>query len=65
MQGMQKREPSIEDMLDPLIEIVFDGIRARKEEPGTTLYLKVEDASVLEKIIKKKDGGTSSKDKNK
>lgn len=65
MQGMPKRKPGIADMLDPLIEIVFDGIRARKEEHGTTLYLKLEDAGVLEKLFQKKDVGTSSKDKTK
>ncbi len=65
MQEMPKRKPGIADMLDPLIEIVFDGIRAKKEEHGTTLYLKLEDASVLEKLLGKKDAGTSSKDKTK
>jgi TetR/AcrR family fatty acid metabolism transcriptional regulator len=65
MQGMPKRKPSIADMLDPLIEIVFEGIRARKEESGATLYLKLEDADTLKKILQKKDGGTSSKDKTK
>jgi TetR/AcrR family fatty acid metabolism transcriptional regulator len=65
MQGMPKQKTTIADMLDPLIEIVLDGIRARKEESGTTLYLKLEDAKALEKIIKKKEGGKSSKDKNK
>jgi len=65
MQGMPKRKTSIADMLDPLIEIVFDGIRARKEEHGTTLYLKLDDANALEKLLQKKGGGTSSKDKNK
>jgi len=65
MQGMPKRKTSIADLLDPLIEIVFDGIRARKEEPGTTLYLRLEDANALEKLLQKKGGGTSSKDKNK
>jgi TetR/AcrR family fatty acid metabolism transcriptional regulator len=63
MQGMPKRKPGIADMLDPLIEIVFDGIRAKKEDSGTTLYLKLEDADALEKILQKKDRGTSSKDK--
>lgn len=65
MMGMPKRKTSIADMLDPLIEIVFEGIRARKEESGVTLYLKMEDAGALEKILQKKDGGKSSKDKNK
>jgi TetR/AcrR family fatty acid metabolism transcriptional regulator len=65
MQGMPKRKTSIADMLDPLIEIIFDGIRAKKEESGTTLYLKLEDANVFEKLFQKKDSGASSKDKNK
>jgi TetR/AcrR family fatty acid metabolism transcriptional regulator len=65
MQGMPKRKTSIADMLDPLIEIVFDGIRARKEEQGTTLYLKLDDANALEKLLQKRGPGTSSKDKNK
>ena len=63
MQGMPKRKTSIADMLDPLIEIILDGIRAKKEDSGTTLYLKLEDANALEKLFQKKDGGTSSKDK--
>lgn len=63
MQGMPKKKPGIADMLDALLETVFDGIRARKEDSGTTLYLKLDDAGLLEKILKKKDGGTSSKDK--
>ena len=64
MQGMPKQKTTIADMLDPLIEIVFDGIRARKEESGTTLYLKLEDANTLGKILQKKERGTSSKNKN-
>ncbi len=63
MQGMPKKKLGIADMLDALLETVFDGIRARKEDSGTTLYLKLDDAGLLEKILKKKDGGTSSKDK--
>ena len=54
MQGMPKRKPSIADMLDPLIEIIFDGIRAKKEDSGTTLYLKLEDANAFEKLFQKK-----------
>lgn len=65
MQGMPKRKPSIADMLDSLLEIVFDGIRAKKEDSGTTLYLKLDDANLLGKLLQKKDGGTSSKDKTK
>jgi TetR/AcrR family fatty acid metabolism transcriptional regulator len=65
MQGMPKRKSSIVDMLDSLIEIVFDGIRAKKEESGQTLYLKLEDANALGKLFQKKDGGISSKDKTK
>lgn len=63
MQGMPKRKTSIADMLDPLIEIILDGIRAKKEESSTTLYLKLADANAFGKLFQKKDGGTSSKDK--
>ena len=65
MQGMPKRKTSIADMLDPLIEIILDGIRTKKEESGLTLYLKMEDAHTFGKLFQKKDGGTSSKDKTK
>lgn len=65
MQGMPKQKTSIVDMLDPLIEIVLEGIRTKKEEAGQTLYLKLEDANALGKLFQKKDGGTSSKDKTK
>lgn len=65
MQGMPKRKPGIADRLDPLLEIVFDGIRAKREDSGTTLYLKLDDANILGEIIQKKEGGKSSKDKNK
>ena len=65
MQGMPKRKTSIADMLDPLLDIVLEGIRARKEEPAQTLYLKLEDANALGNLLKKKDGEASSKDKNK
>jgi TetR/AcrR family fatty acid metabolism transcriptional regulator len=63
MQGMPKRKTSIADMLDPLIEIILDGIRTKKEESGLTLYLKMEDTHTFGKLFQKKDGGTSSKDK--
>ncbi|KQC06327.1 MAG: hypothetical protein APR62_01185 [Smithella sp. SDB] len=65
MQGRPKGKTSITDLLDPFIEIVFDGIRAKKEFPGTTLYLKMEDIKALGNLIQKKEGGNSSKDKNK
>ena len=65
MQGMPRRKTSIMDMLDPFIEIILDGIRVKKEEAGTTLYLKLADANAFGKLFQKKDGGTSSKDKNK
>jgi TetR/AcrR family fatty acid metabolism transcriptional regulator len=65
MQGMPRKKMSITDMLDPFIEIILDGIRAKKEEACPTLYLKLEDANAFGKLFQKKDGGTSSKDKNK
>jgi len=51
MQGMPKREKSMMDMLDPFIEIVLSGIRARKQEQGLTLHLKFEDAQALGQLF--------------
>ncbi len=51
MQGMPKRERSMMDMLDPFMEIVLSGIRARKQEEGLTLHLKFEDAQALGQLF--------------
>ncbi len=51
MQGMPKREKSMLDMLDPLLEMILNGIRAKKEESGVTLHLKLEDAQVLGRLL--------------
>lgn len=51
MQGMPKREKSMMDMLDPFMEIVLSGIRARKQEQGLTLHLKFEDAQALGQLF--------------
>lgn len=51
MQGMPRREKSMMDMLDPFMEIVLSGIRARKQEQGLTLHLKLEDAQALGQIF--------------
>ncbi len=56
MQGRPKTEKSIIDMLDPFIEIVLDGIRAKKEEPRFTLYLKNEDARAMARFLEGKEG---------
>ena len=55
MQGMPKREKNILDMLDPFVEIVLSGIRARREETGVTLHLKLEDANALGQLLKRKE----------
>ncbi len=55
MQGRPKTEKSIMDMLDPFIEIVLDGIRAKKEEPHFTLYLKNEDARAMACLLEGKN----------
>jgi len=54
MQGMPKTEISIMDMLDPMIEIVLDGIRARKEMPGLTLKLDLNHARVFGELLQAK-----------
>ena len=61
MQGRPKKEKSIMNMLDPFIEIVLDGIRARKEEPHFTLYLKREDARDLAQFITEKGNKQNNK----
>lgn len=51
MQGMPKREKGIMDMLDPFLEIVLNGIRAKKEQQGLTLHLNLEDARALGQLL--------------
>jgi TetR/AcrR family transcriptional regulator, fatty acid metabolism regulator protein len=51
MQGMPKREKSMMDMLDPFLEIVLSGIRAKKEQQGLTLHLNLEDARALGQLL--------------
>jgi AcrR family transcriptional regulator len=63
MQGMPKREKSLIDMLDPFLEIVLSGIRAKREEQGVTLRLNLEDAKSLAQLLKQKDISTSKKQK--
>ena len=55
MQGMPKRENSLIDMLDPFLEIVLSGIRAKKEEQGVTLHLNLEDAKSFAQLLKQKE----------
>jgi len=55
MQGMPKREKSIVDMLDPFLELFLSGIRARKEDQGLMLHLKLEDANALAQLLKLKE----------
>jgi TetR/AcrR family transcriptional regulator, fatty acid metabolism regulator protein len=51
MQGMPKREKSLMDLLDPFLEIILNGIRAKKEQQGLTLHLNLEDARALGKLL--------------
>ncbi len=51
MQGMPKREKSMMDMLDPFLEIVLSGIRAKKEQQGFTLHLNLEDTRALGRLL--------------
>jgi TetR/AcrR family fatty acid metabolism transcriptional regulator len=55
MQGMPKRKTSIMDMLDPFIEIILDGIRAKEENAGLTLYLEPEAARVFGELLQTKE----------
>lgn len=51
MQGMPKRDKSIMEMLDPFLEVVLNGIRAKKEQQGLTLHLNLEDARALGQLL--------------
>ena len=55
MQGMPKRKTSIMDMLDPFIEIILDGIRAKEENAGLTLYLEPEAARIFGELLQTKE----------
>jgi len=64
MEGRPERNPSFLDLLDPFLELIFDGIRAKKEETGVTLRLNLEDARTLGNFLQaqgcledKKQGG--------
>ncbi len=54
MQGMPTKESSVMDLFDPFLEIVLDGIRAKKEEPGLTFRLKLEDPWVFQDLLQLK-----------
>lgn len=51
MQGMPKRENPIQDYLDPFLEIVLDGIRAKTRTNTITLNVKMEDGEVVKSIF--------------
>ena len=55
MQGMPERKKNIMDMLDPFLEMVFCGIRTKKEETGLTLHLKIEDVNALGQLLLHKE----------
>jgi hypothetical protein len=49
------------NMLDPFLEIVLSGIRAKKEQTGLTLHLKMEDAEALGKLLQTSASEKSTK----
>lgn len=51
MAGRPERSPSILDLLDSFMELIFDGVRAKKEETGLTLRLNLEDTRLLGEIL--------------
>ncbi len=69
MQGRPERGTSLVDLLDPFLEIVLSGIRAKKEETGLTLRLDVEGARTLGTFLQSQGtldqkGGISGQAKN-
>ena len=61
MQGRPESKTNLVDLLDPFLEIVFSGIRAKKEEAGLTLRLDVEGARTLGAFLQTQ-GGPDQKD---
>ena len=67
LQGGSAKK-SIMDLLDPFMEIILKGIRARNDEPGLTLRLNLDNTQVLRKLLQtseareKKESGVPRKD---
>lgn len=51
MQGMPERGSSILDMLDPFLDIVMNGILAKKDAPGLTVHLEFKDTGFMERLL--------------
>ncbi len=51
LQEKSAKEPNIIELLDPFMEIILDGIRARKEETGLTLKLNLNDSQSLMDLL--------------
>lgn len=54
MEGRREHNPGILDLLDSFIELILDGIRAKKEETGLNLRLNVEDSRLLGEFLRAK-----------
>ncbi len=66
MQGMPRRDKNMMALLDPVLEIILNGIRAKKTEQEVVLRLKVESAQTLSRMLlealpEKKKGKNSPK----
>jgi TetR/AcrR family transcriptional regulator, fatty acid metabolism regulator protein len=55
LQGTSQKKVRIMDLLDPFMDIVLEGIRARGEESGVTLRLNMEDVQVLKDLLQAKE----------
>ncbi len=54
LKGLAKKEP-VMDFLDPLIEAMMDGIRAKTQESGLVLRLNIDDAKLLNQMIQSQE----------
>jgi TetR/AcrR family fatty acid metabolism transcriptional regulator len=61
MQGMPKDRKTMMNMLDPFLEMVFSGIRAKKDDEGVVLRLKLEDAQSLGALLADSEGEQKNK----
>lgn len=52
LQEESTKEENIMNLLDPFMDIILDGIRAKKEETGLTLRLNLNDAQSLRDLLR-------------
>lgn len=52
LQEESAKESNVMNLLDPLMEIILEGIRVKKEDNGLTLRLNLNDAQVIRELLR-------------